>query len=139
MTDETNDGVTLTPEEMEQAAEFCECLAANYRNNGDRRTSMPWTCDHFTEDELRQWLASRKQVGKEIDIATCEIGRWYANVLDEYGIREALNEPLSEEEIQSGGCWFVRSSQSDGWVSMYDLPPEKSRALDARIGRQRLH
>jgi hypothetical protein len=139
MTDTKTKWVTFTPEMIEECEEFCERLTAHYRNNGDRRTAMPWTRDQFTNNELPLWLASRKVAGKQIDIESCEIGWWYVNDADVYGIREELNEPPSEEESQYGRCRFVRSPQSDGWVSEYDLPPEKQDALYARLERQHRH
>jgi hypothetical protein len=51
--------------------------AAYFRNNGDRLTAMPWTQAQFSEDELRAWLASRKEAAKTINVATCEIASWH--------------------------------------------------------------
>ena len=127
-----NVGVTLTPEEMERAAAFARDIAARYRSDGDRITAMPWTTDQLSDDELRAWLASRKEAGRNIDIETCEWGWWYAQIMDPYGIRQALGE-FPEDLDQIGRSRFVRSPTSRGWVSVYDLPAEKAHALHARI------
>src|SRR5262249_41387439 len=99
--------------------------------------AMPWTRDQLSDDELRQWLASRKEAGRLIDVETCETGGWYVNELDEYGIREQLGE-LPEELIGASiNRWsFVRSAESNGWVSIADLPKEKARALHERANRE---
>jgi hypothetical protein len=94
MTDTKTKWVTFTPEMIEECEEFCECLTAHYRNNGDRRTAMPWTRDQFTNNELPLWLASRKVAGKQIDIESCEIGWWYVNEsLAELVAAAGLNHP----------------------------------------------
>jgi hypothetical protein len=86
---------------------------------------MPWSRDQLSGDELRQWLASRKEAGSKIDIATCETGWWYAQVVDPYGIHEALGE-FPEEADCVGREYFVRSPESNGWVTISDLPRKKS-------------
>jgi hypothetical protein len=85
----------------------------------------------MTDTELKQWLADRQEAGKMIDVATCEIACWHAQVLDPYGVHE-----LTPEEFQVGRLVFVRSPESDGWVSLYDLPEESARALHQRIDRE---
>jgi hypothetical protein len=35
-----------------------------------------------------KWLAGRKEAGKAIDVATCEIGIWGVQMLDPYGVHE---------------------------------------------------
>jgi hypothetical protein len=79
-----------------------------YSNSGDRLTAMPWTRDQFSDDELRQWLASRKEAARKIDITTCEIGAWYHSMNDEYGIREMLGEQTEEQLGYSDKSNFVR-------------------------------
>jgi hypothetical protein len=116
-----------------------------------KRTARP-TLTPEEIAELRQWLTSRKEAAKQIDIEICEIGWWYVNVLDEYGILEQLGE-LSPE-CQIGGEWcnigretFVWSPDSDGPILVSDLPPEKEKQLRDRIrreqalaeGRKKLH
>ena len=48
-------------------------------------------------DELKQWLAERKEAGKAIDVATCEITWTHSQILDPYGVRE-----VAPEEYQVG-------------------------------------
>jgi hypothetical protein len=127
--------VTLPPEVLERCDTFAKDLVAHYRNKGDRITAMPWTLDQFSGDELRQWLASREGAGAKIDIETCELGWWYAQDADPYGIREALGE-FPEAMHQIGRNRFVRSPDSQGWVAVEDLPKEKIRAFFARCERE---
>jgi hypothetical protein len=97
----------------------------------------PWTRNQLSDDELREWLASREEARRVIDIETCETGCWYVNEMDEYGIREQLGE-LPEELIGASiNRWnFVRSAESNGWVSIADLPKEKVRAFRERGKRE---
>jgi hypothetical protein len=98
---------------------------------------MPWTLDQFSDQEIRQWLAERKTMACKIDVTTCEVGWWYVNEVDEYGILQALGE-LSPELIGiSINRWtFVRSPESNGWVSELDLPSASKKALYERFERE---
>ena len=82
-------------------------------------------------DELKQWLAERKEAAKQIDVATCEITWEWGQILDPYGVGQLL-----PEEYQVGRLVFVRSPESGGWVSLYDLPEESARALHQRIDKE---
>jgi len=82
-------------------------------------------------DELKQWLAERKEAGKAIDVATCEITWTYGQILDPDGVREVV-----PEEYQVGRLVFVRSPESGGWVSLYNRPTESAIPLHQRIDRQ---
>jgi hypothetical protein len=84
-----------------------------------------------TDTELKQWVADRKKAGERIDVATCEIAWDWGQVLDPYGVHR-----LTPEEEQVGRLVFVRSPESGGWVSLYDLPKESARALHQRIDRE---
>ena len=84
--------------------------------------------DRMTKEEF---LASREAAGRLIDVETCEIQWWYAQTLDPYGVERDLPAELR----LVGRSYFVRSAESDGWVSLYDLPKDKARALHARIER----
>jgi hypothetical protein len=77
--------------------------------------AMPWSRTQFTHDQLREWLASRKEAGKSINIETCEIGCWYANPNgDVYGIRgDILGEEDHLEKGYSDKFNFVRSPESN--------------------------
>ncbi|WP_375764549.1 hypothetical protein ACE10X_21300 [Bradyrhizobium sp. Pha-3] len=80
-------------------------------------------------NEKRQaWLASREEAGRMIDVETCKITWWWAKIADPYG-----TDPDSDDCI--GRVTFVKSAESNGWVSVYDLPEDKVRALYERIER----
>jgi hypothetical protein len=98
----------------------------------DEMTRMPWTRDGMTLAEFEQWVATREEAGRDIDIETCELGRWAALDMDPYGIMEARGE---EPYPQVGTNRFVRSPESRGWVWEGDLPPEKGKAMYDRIHR----
>jgi hypothetical protein len=80
-------------------------------------------------EEKERWEAGRREVGKRIDIETCEIARFYCGFPDVYGIG-LPNYNCGERFL------FVRSSEEEGWVFEGDLPQEKRKALDARIDRE---
>ena len=86
----------------------------------------------MTLEEFEQWVASRPEAGRAIDIETCELGRWAALDVDPYGIKEARGE---EPYTQVGTNRFVRSPESRGWVWECDLPTEKAKAMYDRIYR----
>lgn len=133
MTDDKNDEptITLSPDEIAECKAFADKIAAHY--GGDDLHAMPWSALMMTSDELRQWLASREEAGRLIDIETCEFGWWYADVCDPYGVRELLGEETCDT---IGRNRFVRSPDSGGWVDVGDLPPEKAKAMDDRIYRE---
>jgi hypothetical protein len=97
----------------------------------DEIQRMPWTRDLMTDDELKRWVESRKEAGLAINIDSCELGRWYANDLDPYGVSR---DP--DLYVQVGTNRFVRSPESDGWVNEGDLPVEKVWAMYDRIDRE---
>src|SRR5262249_15551570 len=119
--------ITLSPDDIAR----CEADAAETM----KRVGgvMPLTRDSKTYDQLRDWLASRKEAGRQIDIATCEVEWWYAQVLDPYGIREMLGE---EVYYQVGRDYFVRSPESNRWIWEGDLPADKAKAMRERIERE---
>ncbi len=90
--------------------------------------AMPWTRDLMTAEQLQEWVASREEAGRAIDIATCELGRWAAYDCDPYGVRD-----LPEQMQQIGTNRFVRSPESRGWVHEGDLPTDKGNAMYDRI------
>jgi hypothetical protein len=95
---------------------------------------MPWTSDLMTSEEFRQWIASRKAAGREVDIETCELGRWYAYDADPYCCDD--NTTLNEEMRQVGTNRFVRTPESRGWVHEGDLPLASVEAMYQRITRE---
>jgi hypothetical protein len=135
--DKTGVIVTLTDDEIERCENFARELVAHY-SSGETMSIMPWSRDKLSDDELRQWLASRKEAGQVIDIESCELGWWYAETLDPYGIYKALGE-FPEEYSCVGRERFVRSPESNGWISEGDLPKEKLKALRERIKRAAQH
>jgi hypothetical protein len=91
------------------------------------------TRDPLTHEELRQWLASRKDAGRLIDVETCEIVRMPACDDDPYGIRRRLGEDPYD---QWGKNFFVCSPDTNDWIWEGDLPSEKRQALYARLKRE---
>jgi hypothetical protein len=100
----------------------------------DEMTEMPWTRDRMTLAEFEQWVATREEAGRDIDIETCEIRTWYILDEDPYGIEKARGK---EPYPQIGKSGFVRSPESRGWVWEADLGPEKYDAMYDRIHRER--
>jgi hypothetical protein len=127
--------VRLPDDVVEKVSAWATDLVARYKNDGDRITAMPWTRRQLTDNELRQWRASRKEAGRRIDPETCEIGCWYADGGEPYDIRDILGEDLHLERYYDKFN-FVRSPDSNGWVCECDLPMEKWKALDDRISRE---
>jgi hypothetical protein len=123
-------------DEMDAGLRWLRERAAYFRNNGDRLTAMPWTRDLFSEDELWNWLASREEAARTIDVATCEIAWWYACECDPYGIYEELDE-LDPDGV--GRQRYVRGPHSRGWVCTYHLSDEQRKSLDERMRRQGKH
>src|SRR5262245_16767602 len=106
----------------------------------DMIAEMPRSRDLFPPDVLRQWLASRKEIAKTIDLVACEIGWWGVNEADPYGIRALLldadpdPDELERLENSSSGSIdvFVRSPDSNGWVYAFDLSNDKHEIVYAR-------
>src|SRR5262249_39196424 len=91
----------------------------------------------MTMHEFRDWVASRKAAAATIHIETCELGCWYGQVLDPYGLLEVQGE-LPEEVRQVGRNHCVRSSDSGGWINEHDLSPAQAQAMHARFEREYL-
>ena len=100
--------------------------------SGDDLHVMPWTRDLLTPEEMQQWVASREEAGRKIDIETCELGCWYAYDCDPYG----ADPDLPEEMKQIGTNRFVCSPESHGWVHEGDLPLASFKAMYERIRRK---
>ena len=75
-----------------------------------------------------EFLANRKAAAQVIDVETCKIDWWWANILDPYGVYPDCDRHVDR-------VTFVRSPETEGWVSEDDLPEDKARALYARIER----
>jgi hypothetical protein len=119
-----------TDDDRRLARKIAAQVAARYRS-GDKIHAMPWTREQMTKEELGQWVASRKEVGRAIDIKTCELGCWYTLDLDPYIVHN-----LPEELQQIGKNYFVRSPESRGWVHAGDLPDEVRAAMYERMELQ---
>ena len=76
-------------------------------------------------DEVKEWLAIRKEAGRKIDPETAEVEWIYAQVIDPYGV---YPEPPEEYDC-IGREYFARSPGSDIWVSFGDLSAVTSKAL----------
>jgi hypothetical protein len=92
---------------------------------------MPWTRDRLRPEELQAWLATRKDAGCAIDIEACEVAWCYACDFDPYDVIPDLPEEL---QVVSRN-YYVRSGDSCGWISKWDLPEKKVKTLDARFRR----
>jgi hypothetical protein len=120
----------LSDEEIEECERFVRKMHEHY-TTGETMQIMPWSRHRLSRNDLREWRASRKAAGSKIDIATCEVGWWYGEVGDPYGILRELGE-FDEEGSCVGREHFVRSPESNGWVSLHDLPKEKIHAFRMR-------
>jgi hypothetical protein len=86
----------------------------------DQMQSMPWTRHLMKPIDLARWVAGRREAGQAIDINSCELGRWPADIADPYGVGDGTSE---KKEIATER--FVRSPTSNGWIHKNDLPIEK--------------
>jgi hypothetical protein len=80
------------------------------------------------QPEIDEFLRLREAAGQKIDPEIAEVGWWYAETLDPYGVHD-----LPEELQQVGRERFARSPESDGWVWFGDLPHLTLRRLYERI------
>jgi hypothetical protein len=71
------------------------------------------------------WLKQRNQAGPRIDPSSADLEFM---VLDPYGLLD-----VTSEENCVGRLYFVRSPDSGGWVSFYDLPDKTTDELWRRI------
>jgi hypothetical protein len=76
-------------------------------------------------DQIKQWLAIRKEAGHKIDPETAEVMWTYADGFDPYGV----DPTLPGEEYNIGRAYFARSPGSDIWVWFHDLPEATSDRL----------
>jgi hypothetical protein len=94
----------------------------------DEISRMLRTRDLMPLEEFQRWVASREEAGLKIDIETCEIGRWYADGSDPYGVRMASGE-WDERYISPDKFFFVRFVGSRGWICEGDLPSDAHMAF----------
>jgi hypothetical protein len=57
---------------------------------------------------IEDWLATREEVGRQVDPETAEVDWFYAQTLDPYGLKE-----LPEELQQTGREYFARAPGPD--------------------------
>jgi hypothetical protein len=81
--------------------------------------------------EAQAFLEGRLKEAERIDPQTCEIGCWYANAVDLYGIFED-----HEEFVCVGKERFVRNVPDGDWVWDGHLPEHIAKALVERIERE---
>jgi len=86
----------------------------------------------WTAAEAQTFLAERKKKAERIDPEACEIGRWFVEAVDLYGIFD-----VPDEWSCVGNERFVRNVPDGDWVWVGHLPKEKAKALGERIERQR--
>jgi hypothetical protein len=81
--------------------------------------------------EAQAFLEERLKEAERIDPQSCEIGRWYANAVDVYGIFEE-----HEEFACYGNERFVRNVPDGGWVWDGHLPEHIAKAPVERMNRE---
>ena len=91
--------------------------------------AMPWTASLMTPDELFEWLASRKEAARAIDIKSCELDQWKSCAANPYGVLDWSSEDF-------GTKWFVRTPESRGWIAAVDLPGDKYESMMDRVAQQ---
>ena len=79
--------------------------------------------------ENKEWLASRKEIGRRIDPEAVDVTWEFAPVLDPY----VLCGHLSDNLDLIGREYFARSSDQEDWVSFDDLPPRTRDRLWQRM------
>jgi hypothetical protein len=84
------------------------------------------------KQDVDQWLAIRREVGRRIDPEVAEVASWHAYTLDPYGVCS----DLPEEAKTFGRERFARSARSDVWVLSDDLPGTTRAAL-SKLDRRR--
>jgi hypothetical protein len=132
--DSTSCWAELPPDDIDGYEEWVQ-LAMAYQTPSKKMHEMPFTHLLMTPKGFEQWIASRKEAGSKINIETCELGRWNARDFDPYGFLVSRGE-LPEIMMQFGWNRFVRSPESNGWISADDLPEEKVAAMYNRIHRE---
>jgi hypothetical protein len=79
--------------------------------------------------ENKEWLASRKEIGRQINPDAVEVTWQFESVLDPYGLCKHLPDQLQLE----GREYFVRSLDTKDWVSFDDLPKSSRDRLWRKI------
>jgi hypothetical protein len=79
--------------------------------------------------ENKDWLARRKEIGRQINPETAAVTWQFEPVLDPYGICKDLPDQLQ----LAGREYFARSLDSEDWVSFDDLPKSSRDRLWRKI------
>ena len=79
--------------------------------------------------ESKEWLASRKEIGRQINPEAAAVTWQFEPVLDPYRICKDLPDQLQ----LAGREYFARSLDSEDWVSFDDLPKSSRDRLWRRI------
>ena len=101
--------------ESSDQIDFEECLA----ELRGRRKSITRGFQSADESEREEWLASRKEAGRQIDPKTAEVMWIFACAEDPYCIDPEL---LEEYRCSVGREYFARNPGTDIWVRIEDLP-----------------
>jgi hypothetical protein len=76
----------------------------------------------------KEWLAKRKEVGRNLDPKTAQVSWEYVRQFDPYRIFSDLPGHARDVSFE----YFARSPGSDIWVHRDDLPKSTRRALESR-------
>ncbi len=79
--------------------------------------------------ENKEWLASRKEIGRQINPEAAAVTWQFEPVLDPYRICKDLPDQLQ----LAGREYFARSLDTEDWVSFDDLPKSSRDRLWRRI------
>ena len=79
--------------------------------------------------ESKEWLATRKEIGRQIDPDAAEVIWQFEPVLDPYQVCKDLPDQLQ----LVGREYFARSLETEVWVSFDDLPKSSRDQLWRRI------
>ena len=63
--------------------------------------AMPWTASLMTPDELFEWLASRKEAARAIDIKSCELDQWKSCAANPYGVLDWSSEDFGTKWLSA--------------------------------------
>ena len=79
--------------------------------------------------ENKEWLASRKEIGRQINPEAVDVTWQFGHVLDPYELCEHLPDQLQ----LAGREYFARSLDSEDWVSFDNLPKSSRDRLWRKI------
>ena len=91
---------------------------------GDRQVIQLKPREGLTVEDVKAFLAGRREAGKQIDPESCTVIKYAAETLDVYGLFD-----VPDEWSCFGSELFVRSLPDGDWVWFGDLPEETYKAL----------